>query len=190
MEALRRALAGQELTVALVDVGRNQPGAFRVGTRDDKSGYTADVRSKTCSVQVAFVRGRWNEDFAAEVAAFLLGCKLILEMHAGGTCFDIRLHDFMGVERSPEARFGVRDDGRKPIAAHAPIRVFDLIGTTQRAVDALAQLRSGIRGIQALIRIHYARGVVVGRHLPARKVDGFQAGSDHLHGLIARYRPE
>jgi hypothetical protein len=62
---------------------------------------------------------------------------------------------------------GRSDDWRKPMTLNAAIRMFDLVGTAKRPVDALAQLRSGIRGIQALIWIHHARRVVVGGHLPA-----------------------
>ena len=113
------------------------------------------------------MRGSRDKDFAAEMPAFLLGCQLILEMHPGSAGFDVRLHDLVRVQRSPETGFRICDDGRKPMALNAAIGMFDLVGTAKRPVNALAQLRSGIRGIQTLIRIHHACRVVVGGHLPA-----------------------
>jgi len=63
--------------------------------------------------------------------------------------------------------------------------VMDLIGAHQGLVDRAHQTRDAVRGIEALIGIHLARVVRVGRHLPAAYVDGLQSRFYLLHGLIA-----
>jgi hypothetical protein len=74
----------------------------------------------------------------------------------------------------------------KPASASATIGVIDLIGAQQRVVDAAHDRRHRIRGIQRLVRIHLARQVRVARDLPARQIDGIQAGFYLLHGLVTR----
>jgi len=72
----------------------------------------------------------------------------------------------------------------KPASASARI------GARERLIDAAAELRRGIRRVEALVRVDLAGRVGVGRHLPSRQVDGLQAGTDHLHGLVAGHRTE
>jgi hypothetical protein len=68
--------------------------------------------------------------------------------------------------------------------------VLDLVGPLQGAVDAPHHLGDAVDRVQALVGIGLTRGVGVGRHLPARQVDGLEPGSHHLHGLVAGQGPE
>ncbi len=133
-----------------------------------------------------------NQHLAAEMAAFLFRCELVLEVNAGRTRFDEGLHDLEGVERSAETCLGVRHDRREPGVDRQAVafRRFDLVGALQRAVDALGEFRGSIGGVKRLVGIHGGRRVGIGRDLPARQVDRLQAGAHHLHGLIARQRAE
>ncbi len=63
--------------------------------------------------------------------------------------------------------------------------MLDLVGTLEGAVDAAAQFRTGIGGIEALVGIHRASGVGVGGDLPARQIDRRQARARLLHRLVA-----
>src|SRR5258708_1221352 len=78
----------------------------------------------------------------------------------------IGLHDLERVQRTAEARFGVGDDGHEPVDLGAAFRMLDLVGALEGAVDTAAELGAGIGRIEALVRIHRARGVGVGRDLP------------------------
>ena len=87
-EALGRALARQELAVALVDVARDQRRGERIGARDEHGRHVRDVRRETRRSERALeLRGR-HQHLAAEVAALLLGRELILEVHARGARLD------------------------------------------------------------------------------------------------------
>jgi hypothetical protein len=185
IEALRCALAGQELAVALVDVGRDEPGAFRIGARHDNGRHAADVGREPRRIQIALVRGARDEHLAAEMAAFLLGCQLILEMHSGSPGLDVRLHDLVGVERPSETRLGICNDWGKPVVLSISLGMLDLIGAGEGAVDTPAQLGPGARGVETLIRKHCTCRVVVRGDLPAGEVDALQTSSDHLHRLIS-----
>ena len=68
--------------------------------------------------------------------------------------------------------------------------MLDLIGTLQRAVDAAAEFGTGIGRIEALVGIHRARGIGVGRNLPAREIDRRQARARLLHRLVAGHGTE
>ena len=128
-EALGRALAGQELAVALVDVRGDQLGALGVGAGDEQGRNAADVRRQPRRVEVADMGLGRDQHLAAEMAAFLLGGELVLEMDAGGARLDIGLHDLEAVQRPAEAGLGVGDDRRR----------------TSRAARRLPDARSGRR---------------------------------------------
>ena len=66
----------------------------------------------------------------------------------------------------------------------------DLVGAAQRLVDPPHDVRHGIDRIQRLVRIHLARGIGVGRDLPAGQVDRLQTRLDLLHRLVAGERAE
>ena len=55
---------------------------------------------------------------------------------------------------------------------------------------AACELRAAVRRIKALVWIHGAGGVGVRRNLPTGEVDRLEPGANHLHGLVARHRPE
>ena len=83
-EALGRALARAELPVDRVDVRRQQPGAERVGARDQDRRHARDVGGEARGDERADELGGRDEDLAAEVAALLLRGELVLEVDAGG----------------------------------------------------------------------------------------------------------
>ena len=59
--------------------------------------------------------------------------ELVLEVHARGARLDHRLHQLERVERAAEARFGIGDDRREPVALVAlPSAVVDLVGAQER----------------------------------------------------------
>ena len=189
-EAFGRALAGDEFAVALVDVGGDELRALGVGARHHQRGDAGHVGGEPRRGQVALMRGGRDQNLAAEMAALLLGCELVLEMHAGGARLDERLHDLEGVERAAEAGFRVGEDRREPVALGAALRVLDLVGARQGAIDAAAELRTRVSGVEALIGIDRSGRVAVGRNLPAGEVDRLQPGADHLHGLVAGHGAE
>ena len=133
---------------------------------------------------------RRHEHLAAEVAALLLGCELVLVVHACGAGLDHLPHQLVGVERPAEARLGVGEDRREPVGAVPALRPVDLVGPHQRAVEALDERGSAVRRIEALVGIRAAGEVRVGGDLPPREVDRLEAGLDHLHGLAAGHRAE
>ena len=66
----------------------------------------------------------------------------------------------------------------------------NLIGAAQGIVDALYDRRDTIRGIEALVRVHFPGQIGVRRHLPSAQVDRLQAGFHLLNGLITRQRAQ
>ena len=70
-EPFRRPLAGQEFMIPLVDVRRDEPGAFGIGARADHGRYARHIRRQPRRVQVADVRRRGDQHLAAQMAAFL-----------------------------------------------------------------------------------------------------------------------
>src|SRR5262249_13978111 len=72
-EAVVGALASEEFNIADVAVTGEQLGAVCVGTGDQHSRNTADVGCETRSNQLLHKFLRGNQDFAAEVSAFLGG---------------------------------------------------------------------------------------------------------------------
>src|SRR3954471_10073085 len=78
-----------EGAVALVDVGSDEAGAFGIRAGNDDCRDNADVGGKTRGIQAAFMLACGNKNFAAQMAAFLFGRKLVLEVDGGGTRFDI-----------------------------------------------------------------------------------------------------
>ena len=174
-EALGRPLAGEERPVALVDVGGDQLGALGVGAGDEDGRDAADVGGEPRGVEVADRGLGRDQHLAAEVAALLLGRELVLEVNAGGACLDIGLHDLEAVQGPAEARLGVGDDRREPVALGSAFRMLDLVGALEGAVDPLGKLGPGVRRIERLVGIHRAGGVGVRGHLPAGQIDRLEA---------------
>jgi hypothetical protein len=103
---------------------------------------------------------------------------------------NIGLHDLEAVQWPAEAGLRVGDDGSEPVALGSALGMLDLVGALERAIDPPTQLRPSIGWIERLVRVHGARSVGVGRHLPATEVDRLQAGAHHLHRLIAGQRAQ
>ncbi len=176
--------------IARVDIRGDEPRALGIGPRADDRRHAGHIRREARRIEVADMRLRRDEDLAAEVPALLLGRQLILVMHPRHAGGDIGLHDFETVERPAEARFGIGDDRREPVAADVPLHMLDLVGAGERRVDPLGQFRSSVRRIERLVGIHLPGGVGIGRDLPARQIDRLQPGAHHLHRLIARQRAQ
>jgi hypothetical protein len=116
VEAFDRAacVVVDEGLVALVDVGGQQLGGFRVGAGDDQRRRAHDVGGEARRVEVADMRRGRDQHLAAEMAALLFRRELVFEVDAGGARLDEGLHDLEGVERAAEAGFRVGDDRREP----------------------------------------------------------------------------
>ena len=184
------ALAGDERTVALVDVGGQQLRRVRVGAAQQHGRHALDIGGEPRGVQRADVLRDRHQHLAAEMAALLLGRELVLEMHAGGAGLDHRLHQLERVQRAAEPGLGVGHDRRHPVGAALALRARDLVGAAQRVVDPAHHVRHGIDRVQRLVRIHLTRGVGVGGDLPAGQVDRLQPGLDLLHRLVAGQRAQ
>ncbi len=115
-EAFSGTLPGQELPVARVDVGGDQPRALGVRAGDEHGRDAADVRRQPRRVEVADVRLGRDQHLAAEMATFLLARELVLEMDPRGARLDIGLHDLKAVQGPAEPRLGVGDDRHEPVA--------------------------------------------------------------------------
>ena len=189
-EALGRALAGQELAVALVDVAREQRRGERVGARDEDGRHVEHVGGEPRGDERPDELARRDEHLAAEVAALLLRRELVLEVDAGGARLDERLHQLERVQRPAEAGLGVGDDRREPVRAVLALGRVDLVGAQQRVVDPLDERGGAVRRVEALVRVRVPGEVRVGRDLPAGEVDRLQPGLHHLHGLRAGERAE
>lgn len=193
VEAFHRAagILVDEGLVALIDVGGQQLGGLGVGAGDDQCRHAHDVGGKPRGIQVADVRRGRDENLAAEMAALLFRCQLVLEMNARGAGFDEGLHDLEGIQRSAETGFRVGDDRREPGIDRKALAFggLDLVGALQRAVDALGEFRRGIGRIERLVRIHGGSRVGIRRDLPARQIDRLEPGADHLHGLLPDSAP-
>src|SRR5690606_2037937 len=190
VEALDRALAEDERTVALVDVGRDEIRRVRVGARDEHRRHAEHVGRERCRRELADrLRGR-HQHLAAHVTALLGRRELVFEVHARSTGAYHVLHQLERVQVAAEAGLGVRHDGREPVDAVVAGERVDLVRAYQRVVDALHHLRHGIGGIQALVRVHLTGAVAVAGDLPAGAVDGLEPGLHFLDRLVAGQRPE
>lgn len=186
IEAFGRPFAGQEFTVALIHLGRDQPRAFGIRTGADDRRHARHVGRQPRRIQIADMRLGGDQHLAAQMAALLFRGELILEMHTRRARRDIGLHDLEAVEGATEPGLGIGDDRREPVARRATLGMFDLVGASERRVDPPRKLRPGIGGVERLVGIHLPRRVGVGRDLPARQIDRLQPGAHHLHRLIAR----
>ncbi len=64
------------------------------------------------------------------------------------------------------------------------------VGVLEGLVDPLHDHRDAVHGVERLVGIHLARGVRVGRDLPARKIDSLEPGADILDRLVTRVGAE
>ena len=101
-EALWRAFAGDEWPVALVDIAGDELGALGIGAGDEDGRNPADVGGEPRGIEVADRRLGRDQHLAAEMAALLFRCELVLEVNARGAGFDIGLHDLEAVEGPPK----------------------------------------------------------------------------------------
>ena len=190
-EAFHGALAGDERAVVVVHVAGHQVGGVGVGAGQQHGRRAHHVGGQAGRDQRTRLRG--SAPAPCRPWPHLDRGQLVFEVHARGARFDHALHQFEGVEHAAEAGFGVRHDGREvvDVAFIAGILAFhplDLVAAGQRVVDAADHLRHRVGRVQRLVGIHLAGQIGVARHLPARQVDGLQAGLDLLHGLVAGQR--
>src|SRR5690348_15449296 len=124
------------------------------------------------------------------MSTFLRGRKLVLEVDAGRTRLDHRLHQFESIQGAAESCFGISHDGSYPVDAVLPIEMMDLVGTQEGVVDPSSHVGDAVGRVQALIWIHLARVIRVGCDLPSTQIDGLQTGPHLLDCLIAGQRTE
>ncbi len=190
-----RALARQVRLVVVVDIGGDEVGRFGVGARDQQRRHAHHVGRETRRDQLGHRFARRHQHLAAHVAALLHRRELVLEVHAGGAGVDHRLHQFEGVQHAAKAGLRIGNDRREVVDVAGVVRVLafhplDLVGARERIVDAANHRRHRVGGIQRLVRIHLAGDIGVARDLPARQVDGLEAGLHLLHRLVAGQRAE
>ena len=184
-EAFDGALAGDEGRVDGVAVGGDELGAVGVGAGYEEGGDAEDVGGQACGDELLDGLAGGDEDLAAHVAALFCGGELVFEVDSCGTGFDHGLHELEGVEGSTEAGLGVGDDGEHPVDVVALFGVMDLVGAEEGVVDGLDDGGDAVDGVEALVGVHLAAGIGVGRDLPAGEVDGLEAGLGHLDSLVA-----
>src|SRR5471032_2376673 len=190
VEAFLGTLAGHERLVVRIAVRGQQVGGVGVSTGQDDGRRTGHVGGQAGSGQLLHGFLGRNQYLAAHVAAFLHGSQLVFEVHAGGARFDHALHQLVGVQDATETGFGVGHDWCEVVDVAFIARVLagfplDLVGATERVVDALDHGWHGVHRVQRLVGVHGFGGVVVRGHLPARQVDRLDPGLDLLHGLAA-----
>jgi len=114
-EPFHRAFRVEELTIALVDVARQQRRATGIGARDQDRRDVANISGESRCGQVADrVRGR-DQHLSTHVAALFFARQLILQVHARRACLDHRLDQLEDVERPAKTGFGISHNGRKPV---------------------------------------------------------------------------
>src|SRR5690606_30733337 len=127
-----------------------------------------------------------DEHLATEVAALLLRGQLVFPVRTGDTGGDHGLLQLVDVQRATEAGFAVGHDRGQPVLDRGvTLDLGDLIGAQQRVVDATHDLRHRVGRVQALVGVGVTGQVRVTGDLPARQVDGLQAGAGLLPGLVA-----
>ena len=191
VEAFRGPLTGDERLVALVDVGGDQRGRLGVGAGDDDGRNVGHVGGQARRGQRADVLLGRDQHLAAQVTALLLRGQLVLPVRAGDTGGDHGLLQLVDVERTAEAGLAVGDDRRQPVLhRRVALDLGDLVGTQQRVVDPADHLRHRVGRVEALVGVGVAGQVGVTGDLPARQVDGLQAGAHLLHGHVAGQRAQ
>ena len=194
-EAFDGTLAGQEGLVVVIHIGGDQVGCLGVGTSHQHGGHATHVGRQTGCDELGHGFTGGHQHLAAHVTALLDGGQLVLEVDTGSAGIDHGLHQLEGVEHATEACLGIRHDGGEVVDVAGIARVLalgplDLVSAGERVVDAADHLRDRVGRIERLVGVHLARTVGVARHLPARQVDGLQAGLDLLHGLVAGQRAQ
>ena len=195
VEALGRALAGQEGLVVLVEVRGQQAGGLGVGARQHHGRHAEHVGGQPRRDQLLHrLLGR-HQHLAAHVAALLDRRQLVLEVRAGGAGGDHVLHQLEGVQHAAEAGFGVGHDRREVVGPARVARIdaarpLDLVGALEGVVDPPHHGRHRIVGVQGLVRVHGFGGVAVGGDLPAGQVDRLDAGFHLLHRLASGQRAQ
>ena len=111
-------------------------------------------------------------------------------MHTCGACFNHGFHQFVGIEHTAESGFGIRHNRLHPIHCIVILYMMQLVSAQQCIVDAPDHIGNRVSRIQRLVGVHGSGKVGIRRHLPAGKVNGFQAGLDLLHGLVAGHRTQ
>eukprot|EP01133_Synstelium_polycarpum_P027063 gene27062-biopygen23214 len=139
-----------EWAVALVNIRGQKLCGFRIRAGDDQGRRSHDVGSKPRGIQVADMGSGRDQNLAAEMAALLFRCQLVLIMHTRSTGLDESLHDLEGIERAAEAGFRVRNDRCEPCIDRQALafRGFDLVGALQRLVYAFRKLRRSVCRVQ------------------------------------------
>src|SRR5579859_339575 len=127
-EALSRSLAGYKWPVALIDITGEEARAVGVGPGDHDRRYIQHVGCQPRSGQIADSGGSGDQDFAAHMAAFLLGCQLILEMHARSPGLDHGPGQLEYVQRATKPGLAIGDNRGEPVDVAIAFTLLDLVG--------------------------------------------------------------
>lgn len=191
VEAFPGALAGDERLVALVDVGGDQRGRLGVGTGDHHRGNISHIGREPSRRQSADVLLGRDQHLAAQVAALLLRGQLVLPVRTRNARGDQGFLQLVDVERAAKAGLAVGDNRRQPVLHRSiALDLGDLVGALQCVVDPADHLRHRVGGIQALVGVGVPGQVGIAGDLPARQVDGLQAGAHLLDGHVAGQRAQ
>ncbi len=188
IESFGRAFASQEAAITGVNIARDQPGRVGVGPRDQDRRHVENVGRQPGRGQRADEVRRRHQHFSAQVAALFLAGQLILEMHGRGARLDHPLHQLEGVQGAAETGLGIGHDRQEIILVAASLGVLNLVGPAKGIIDPPHDVRHAVGRIKALIRIHLAGVVRIGRDLPAAEIDRLQAGLGHFDRLVAGQR--
>ena len=152
---------------------------------DEEGGHSHQIRRQSGRNELLDELLGRHQHLAAHVAAFFGGGQLVLKMDPRDARFDHGFHQFEGVQGAAKAGFRIRHDRGEPVGPRATLRMLDLIGPLERIVDSAHHVGDTVGRVEALVRIHLAGVVGIGRHLPATEINGRESGLDLLDRLIA-----
>lgn len=112
---LRVRGAENEGVVAVVDVGGDEGGGFRVGTGNDKVLDAHDVVLQTNGDETVDVLRDGNQDLASHMAALLGSRCLVLDVNTSSTLLDEHLGELHDSRKATMASIGISDDGTEVV---------------------------------------------------------------------------
>jgi hypothetical protein len=131
---------------------------------------------------------RRNQDFAAEMTAFLLGRKLVLKVNTSRTRFNHRFNQLEDVQAAAESCLRIGHNRRHPVRTGSTLMMIDLISTEQCVINTPDYRWYTICRIETLVRVHLFRKIGIRGYLPSTEINRLQSCSDLLHCLIPRQR--
>mmetsp|Transcript_11096 Transcript_11096/g.25582 ORF Transcript_11096/g.25582 Transcript_11096/m.25582 type:complete len:591 (-) Transcript_11096:418-2190(-) len=106
-----------ECVVALVDIGGEERGRFRIGARHNQRRCAHHISLQPRGHQTVAVLLRRHEDLAAHVSTFLGAGRLVLKVDPGRSRLDHHLCQLHHRRKATVSRVAIRDDGRQEVGA-------------------------------------------------------------------------